>query len=54
MKSFNVADIDNTRLYVKNHCGAFIGEVLERRGWSYTGKKEAKFNETIYNDSVKD
>ena len=39
MKTFNGADIDLNRIYVKNPCGAFITAVLDMHGWSDPVKK---------------
>ena len=52
MKRFNGADIDQTRLYVKNHCGTFIISKLDKHGLSYPGNKGENFIEPIYPDSV--
>ena len=54
MKRFNGTDIDQTILYVKHHCGKFVRAVLERHIWSYPGKKEAEFVESIHHDSAKE
>ena len=54
MKRFNGADIDQTILFVKHHCGTFVRALLERHIWSYPGKKEAKFVETIHYELVKE
>ena len=54
MNRFNVADIDQTILYVKNIFGAFIIAALERYGFSEPGKKESNFIETMHTDSFKE
>ena len=54
MKRFNGADIDQTRLYAKNHCGAFIRSLLDSHWWLDPGKKGGKFIENINLDSVKE
>ena len=54
MKRSNGADIYQTRLYVKNHCGTFIIVLLDRHGLSDPEKKETKCVEPIHADSVKE
>ena len=54
LKRFNVADIYQTILYVKNNCWAFIIVLRERHLYSEPGNKEANLIEPIHYESVKE
>ena len=54
MKRFKFSGINQKILYVKNHRGVFIIAVIYINGWSYPGKKEAEFVESIHHDSAKE